>query len=297
MHHDDRRAHQPETDDGDEVVADDGCRLATRLSGPVDGEPVVLLHGGPGLPDYLGDLAALLDDRYRVHRYDQRGAGRSARRRPWTTARFLSDLEALRRAWGIERMHLVGHSWGAALGLRFALAHPRRVATLTYLSGVGLEWGLWKATFHSEHDSRLDPGQRQLARELAALEDPSVAQDAARLEVLLAADSLDPAPHAVAITRMARQLAEAGVNWQLNQELGPDLDADDADYRGLDVPVLVVHGRHDPRPAAAVASLVETLPRVHQVLLDGGHELWIDAPDELRTQIVRHMEVTRGPRW
>jgi proline iminopeptidase len=54
----------------------DGAELWTAVSGT--GPPVVCLHGGPGLWDYLGSLAALLDDTFTVIRFEQRGCGRSS---------------------------------------------------------------------------------------------------------------------------------------------------------------------------------------------------------------------------
>ncbi|WP_346731463.1 alpha/beta fold hydrolase [Actinacidiphila reveromycinica] len=65
------------------VVADDGTRLwATRAGAEA---PVLLCHGGPGLWDFLGGLAGLLADRFAVHRWDQRGCGRSQRRGPYAS--------------------------------------------------------------------------------------------------------------------------------------------------------------------------------------------------------------------
>jgi pimeloyl-ACP methyl ester carboxylesterase len=81
------------------VVTDDGCRLWTARSGR--GDPLVLCHGGPGFWDTFGDLAVLLGDVATVHRWDQRGCGRSERRGPYTVARSLADrlgdLERWRR--------------------------------------------------------------------------------------------------------------------------------------------------------------------------------------------------------
>lgn len=72
-------------------TTDDGCRLWTEASG--DGPPVVLVHGGPGWWDVFGDVVALLPG-FRVHRWDQRGCGRSDRhlRPPYVTDSLLRAL-------------------------------------------------------------------------------------------------------------------------------------------------------------------------------------------------------------
>ena len=103
------------------VPMDDGVRVwtATGGSGAV---PVVLCHGGAGLWDYLEPVAAHLMPIARVHRWEQRGCGRSDRVGPYSIARCIADLEALRRHFGHERWLVVGHSWGAGLALRYALA-------------------------------------------------------------------------------------------------------------------------------------------------------------------------------
>src|SRR5919202_4121937 len=54
-----------------------GAKLAVYSRGATREDPVFLLHGGPGVPDYLADVAGLLAPRHRGIRYDQRGSGRS----------------------------------------------------------------------------------------------------------------------------------------------------------------------------------------------------------------------------
>ncbi|MET9456880.1 alpha/beta fold hydrolase [Streptomyces canus] len=119
------------------AITEDGVRLWASRSG--EGDPLVLCHGGPGLWDMFGDMAAMLGDRASVIRWDQRGCGRSQRcAGPWTTDRFVADLDVVRRHFGLDRMALLGHSWGAQLALSYTLAHPERVSTLIYVSGSGI---------------------------------------------------------------------------------------------------------------------------------------------------------------
>lgn len=118
------------------VVLEDGAQLWTATSGT--GSPVVLCHGGPGLWDYLSDLAVLLEDDHTVVRFEQRGCGRSTGRDgPFTVTQAVDDLDQLRRALGVDRWSVVGHSWGAELALRYAATHPGRTSAVAYLAGVG----------------------------------------------------------------------------------------------------------------------------------------------------------------
>jgi proline iminopeptidase len=107
---------------------------------PGAGEPVLLLHGGPGCPAYLEPVAALLPGRW-VVRFDQRGAGGSvAVNRQIGIEDYLADIEAVRAHCQIERWHIFGHSWGGLLAEVYARAHPDRVLSL-FLSNSALGVG------------------------------------------------------------------------------------------------------------------------------------------------------------
>lgn len=93
-------------------VDSSGARLAIYEEG-TNGDPVVLLHGGPGVPDYLADVAAILAGKRRVIRFDQRGTGLSGcSSGRYGLQDYVDDLEAVRCACKLERLALFGHSWG-----------------------------------------------------------------------------------------------------------------------------------------------------------------------------------------
>ncbi|MGV9746339.1 alpha/beta fold hydrolase [Rhodococcus zopfii] len=114
-----------------------GRTFDIRDEGPLDGEPVVLLHGFPQDSRSWGLVAPLLYARgYRTFAPDQRGyspAARPRRRRDYRTSELVADVKAL-----IDRIggpvHLVGHDWGAAVAWETAARHPRPVRTLTAVS-------------------------------------------------------------------------------------------------------------------------------------------------------------------
>jgi proline iminopeptidase len=96
-----RRRDDRNRDDDDVIQLRDGVRLWYAITG--DGPPVVLCHGGPGLWDNLQPVAALLDDRMTVLRYDQRGGGRSDPTGPYTIERSVADLDELRAFFGWQK--------------------------------------------------------------------------------------------------------------------------------------------------------------------------------------------------
>ena len=121
------------------------ARLAVAQDGPPD-HPIVLLHGGPGVPDYLEPVADILARAHRVIRFDQRGVGDSvAYRDQYDPEDYLDDIEAVRHHSGHERVGLFGHSWGGTLAQLYATRFPDRVSKL-FLSNSGIGFGAdWKA--------------------------------------------------------------------------------------------------------------------------------------------------------
>ncbi|MEM8767354.1 MAG: alpha/beta hydrolase [Pseudomonadota bacterium] len=117
----------------DLVTTEAGVNLWTTCSG--NGEPVVLINGGPGMADYLGPVADLLTPQHTVYRYEQRGCGRSSATGELTLGAFVRDLEALRRHFGHARWTLIGHSWGVDLALATALKHPEGIRAVVGLAG------------------------------------------------------------------------------------------------------------------------------------------------------------------
>jgi len=112
----------------------DGHKVVTYSfgSGP---ETVLCLNGGPGLPcDYLRDAhSCLIDKGYRVVAFDQLGTGASDRPTDpslWTITRYVAEVETVRQALGLRRVHLLGHSWGGWLSVEYALTHPEALKTV-----------------------------------------------------------------------------------------------------------------------------------------------------------------------
>jgi proline iminopeptidase len=122
------------------VAVGDGHRLYVEQCGNPDGQPVVVLHGGPGGGCSPAMRRYFDPAHYRIILFDQRGCGRS---RPHasvennTTWHLVRDIELIRDGLGIDKWIAFGGSWGATLALIYAQSHPDRVAHLI-LRGVFL---------------------------------------------------------------------------------------------------------------------------------------------------------------
>jgi pimeloyl-ACP methyl ester carboxylesterase len=116
----------------------DGLTFDVRDGGPVDGEPVVLLHGFPQDSAAWNHVApALHQEGLRTLAPDQRGCSPMARprgRSRYTLRETTADVLALLDAAGLESAHIVGHDWGGMVAWALAAWHPDRVRTLTVLS-------------------------------------------------------------------------------------------------------------------------------------------------------------------
>jgi L-proline amide hydrolase len=97
--------------------------------------PLLCLHGGPGATWHHMEPYQDLADGRRVVCYDQLGCGNSVVTEPhdpamWTTELFLDEVTAIRRELGLDRCHVIGHSWGGMLGMAYAATRPAGLVSL-----------------------------------------------------------------------------------------------------------------------------------------------------------------------
>jgi proline iminopeptidase len=118
----------------------DGHTMYFEECGNPRGQPVLLVHGGPGGGSNPTMRRFHDPSHYRIILFDQRGCGRStpnASIEANTTWHLVADMERLREALHIERWQLFGGSWGSTLALAYAEVHPERVTSLI-LRGIFL---------------------------------------------------------------------------------------------------------------------------------------------------------------
>jgi L-proline amide hydrolase len=116
-----------------------GFRTWFRVVGDLEGasDPLLCLHGGPGSTHHnFAPLERLAADGRAVVVYDQLGCGRSERPADvsWTVDLFRDEVQAVREALGLDRIHLLGTSWGGMLALEHALARTGELTSLVLSS-------------------------------------------------------------------------------------------------------------------------------------------------------------------
>jgi len=116
-----------------------GFRIYYRSEGEPDRGTILGLHGGPGGSyDYLVPLFDLAKSGYQVVLYDQSGSGKSQRVKDqalYNIERYVEEVEGVRKALRLGRVHLYGHSWGGMLAQAYALKYQANIRSLI-LSGT-----------------------------------------------------------------------------------------------------------------------------------------------------------------
>lgn len=164
-----------------------GARLYYRSIG--SGEPIFILHGGPGLDQtYLQPQMDQLAQYFNLVYIDQRLCGKSDVDVPPETITFetfVGDIDAVRAELGFERINLLGHSWGGLVAMHYAIAHPDRLDSLILANSVAARADLWQQENQilSERLTAEDTAEREriVSSEGFKAEDPESFADLLRL--------------------------------------------------------------------------------------------------------------------
>jgi proline-specific peptidase len=236
-----------------------------RMVGDSDAVPLLVIHGGPGMShDYLRDLDALADERTVVY-YDQIGCGRSDRpgdARLWKLATFVDEIDTVRGALGLDRVHLFGQSAGGWIAIEYALRAPSGLVSL-HLANTCASIPLFeRGVAHLRAALPGGAGAVIDAHESVGITaDPEylaavglfnrlhfTGTDDVPARVQAAVRALNPAIYAAMVgTGLTFTGNMAG--WDVTDRLGR-----------LDLPVLVTSGRFDEMTQDAVRSMVDAIP-------------------------------------
>jgi pimeloyl-ACP methyl ester carboxylesterase len=275
-----------------EFVSIDGARLHFVMKG--SGAPVVLIHGNPGSCQDWTRLYGPLSAQYRAIAFDRPGHGHSNRpnHRDVTVAVQAAMLRDALDHLKIERPVLVGHSWGSALALAYALDFPRDLAGLVllapavYLSADGVSF-----------ISKL-PAMPVIGDLLNLLFTPLVAASLVRSD-LKKAFAPDPVPPHYLRSVLSEWTRPKKVKWYAVDDalLNESLPSLSARYSEIRAPVAILTGDSDLIvPAEENAHrLHDTLPGSSlEVLSQTGHQIPFTRAEAVVRAIERVNEFTSG---
>lgn len=252
--------------------------------------PLLVLNGGPGMPhDYMESLDPLAEGGRQVIYYDQIGCGRStvpegALR--YDAQLFVEELKVVREALGLERLHILGQSWGTVLMLLYLLQEkPVGVASIVVSSGLPSaklwirEAGKLKGLLPPEMRAALDEADR------TGDYDSSAAQAAGDEFYRRHVCSLDPKDWPESVKRSFSQTGPAYQEMQGASEFvfTGNLRTYDVEDQLKDVtqPALVISGEFDECTPLIAKEFYDRLPNAEEWLLieDGTHLCNVEFPD------------------
>jgi proline iminopeptidase len=248
---------------------------------------VLLLHGGPGAShEYMQCFADVLPQAgYEMYFYDQLGCGQSDKPDDtslWTLPRYLDEVEEVIEALELERLVLVGHSWGGMLGIEYALRHPERLSGFV-LSNMSASFADYGAYVHHLRDTLPAPIRARLTELENAGKQNSQEYDAIIHRELYGRYicRLDPWPEPV-------QRSLGGINPVIyNQMQGPDeftltgnlMNWDRwADLSRIQTRTLAMGARHDEMNPDSIRREAKLIPQSSLFISETGSHLamWDD---------------------
>ena len=245
-------------------------RIAGVESGAV---PLLALHGGPGSThSYFAPLERLADERP-VVLYDQIGCGNSDRPDDieWDVGVFREEVDTVREQLGLERIHLLGTSWGGMLAQEHVLAGADGIVSLVLSSTLASidQWAIEQLRLraalppdvievldrHERDETYDDPEYEQAMEAYFDRHFYRGPKPRPELELMAAGKATD----VYRAMQGPNEWTTTGVlkGWDTRERLGE-----------IGVPTLVIRGRYDMCTDAIAATLVEGIPDAREVVLE-----------------------------
>lgn len=225
-----------------------------RVTGERGRTPLLCLHGGPGSThNYFAPLERLAGERP-VVLYDQLGCGRSDRPDDveWCLQVFLDELDALREHLRLDRVHLLGTSWGGMLALEHALARRDSIRSLILSSTLACAEE-WQAEAKRLRDAIEGSDDEEVLAEFEARHFYRGGVEVAELTRMRA--ERNTAVYEAMWGPNEWTMSGALAGWDVRPRL-----------RELTMPTLVLRGAHDLSTPAIAKTLLGGLPDAREVV-------------------------------
>ena len=259
------------------------------------GEPIIILHGGPGFDHRHMLPFQKLSDNFEVVFYDQRASGNSSGKVDSTSItinNFVEDLEALRISLGIDNIILLGHSWGSVLGQFYAIKYPEHLKAMILLSAYASS-DLFGEYF-SNINKRTIKEDMDIIKQIEASDDfksynqetmqnyfklsvKPFFHDVNKLELL---DFTFGKNTAKSVLEIGNLLLKDVSNFDIHDKLSI-----------IKCPVLVIHGDSDPLPEKAALKVCKAIPNAKYInIKDTGHFMFVEKQEECLNCIIEFLQ-------
>jgi proline iminopeptidase len=271
----------------------EGGRVWYRTCGSGDKTPLLLLHGGPGAPSYyLNPLEGVSQDRPVIF-YDQLGAGRSDRPADtslWTVERYVRELGKVREALGLDRVHMLGHSWGTMLAVDYLLTEPEGVRSLILASPAisARRWAEDAARLLAQLPAEVQETIRH--HDAAGTTDDPAYEEAIMEYYKRYFSRTDPWPPELLQAFEDLNTDVYGLMWGPSELAATgtlkDYEREDA-LPGLDLPVLFTTGRHDEATPETVEHYRGLVPGARITIFENSAHMTMHDEPEASVETVR----------
>ncbi len=274
-----------------------GAQLYYKAMGT--GQPLLFLHGSGGSHRYFLPHLQPLAAEYQLLFYDQRGTGLSNGRPDLanTIDQFVEDLEALRVAFGFEKISLMGHSWGAIIALFYAFKYQAHLDKLILVDPVPVapRFLVEQNQTIKQRVARLSPeAQQMLTTCQRSSTEPSSEVRTECLKLDAALRFYDPAKALTMDTTIDKNTARnvATIDSLLKTSFDRKQRDIDANLKTIHVPTLIIHGDFDPIPIGSSEYIQQHIPTSQLVIIkQSGHFPFVEQPEQFLAAIQVFMRV------
>jgi len=268
-----------------------GVSLFVEIRG--QGDPVVLMHGGPGVDHHTMHPLRPLGESHRLVFYDHRGNGRStgAEVSSMTWENLTADADELRQRLGFDRWAVLGHSFGGMVALEYALRFPTRLSHLILMDTCGDSRWVHEHAPEALARRGFDPDTVTLARRFfngkiephemsLAMRKFGGAYYHRPTPLLLAREVLTGLRMKTRPEALIFGFGQLLRGWSVMDRL-----------RELQAPTLVLAGRSDFQfPPEHQAELAAGIPSAHLVFVEqAGHNAHSERPDEVNQAVLNFL--------
>lgn len=257
------------------------------------GEPLLIIHGGPVLDHsyFLPQLSPLEKD-FQLIFYDQRASGRSLAEVDSATMTldvFVEDIEAIRKAFGLEKINVLGHSWGGLVAMKYAIKHNQHLNKLILSNSIApnvTEWQM-EGQVVGQRATENDFIERQAIITSGALQSEDATE---AIEKLL---RISFRPQMADTTKLNELNLYVPKDYLKRSDvfalISPDLTNFDLypEIGKITCPVLVLYGNREPAVYLHATRMAEAFPSGELKVVDGaGHFPFVEKPQEYNQAVI-----------
>lgn len=260
------------------------------------GEPLIIVHGGPVLDhSYFLPQLESLSENYQLIFYDQKVSGRSSIEvdsATMTLDGFAEDIESIRKAFKLDKVNLLGHSWGGLIAMTYAIKYNEHLNKLILSNSIAPNVSEWQMEGQvvSQKATENDFLERQAIMTSGALqgEDPTEA-----IKKLL---RISFRPQMADTTKLNELNLYVPKDYLLRSGLfgllAPDLTDFDLypEINKITCPTLVLYGNREPSVYLHATKMAEAFPKGELKVIDGaGHFPFIEKPVEFNSTVLEFL--------